>query len=29
MSDNGQYDVLLIGAGPSGSSAAALLAEYG
>lgn len=29
MSDSGQYDVLLIGAGPSGSSAAALLAEYG
>ncbi len=29
MSDKGQYDVLLIGAGPSGSSAAALLAEYG
>ena len=29
MSDNGQYDALLIGAGPSGSSAAALLAEYG
>jgi len=28
MSDNRQYDVLLIGAGPSGSSAAALLAEY-
>ena len=29
MTDNGQYDALLIGAGPSGSSAAALLAEYG
>ena len=29
MSDSEQYDVLLIGAGPSGSSAAALLAEYG
>jgi len=29
MSDNGQYDALLIGAGPSGSSAAALLAEHG
>ena len=28
MSDSEQYDVLLIGAGPSGSSAAALLAEY-
>ena len=29
MSDNGQYDALLIGAGPAGSSAAALLAEHG
>ncbi len=29
MSDKGQYEVLLIGAGPSGSSAAALLAEHG
>ncbi len=29
MKPNRQYDALLIGAGPSGSSAAALLAEYG
>ena len=29
MSDNGQYDAIIIGGGPSGSSAAALLAEYG
>ena len=29
MSQNGQFDALLIGAGPSGSTAAALLAEHG
>ena len=29
MKPNRQYDALLIGAGPSGSTAAALLAEYG
>ena len=29
MSDKRQYDAILIGAGPSGSSAAALLAEHG
>ena len=29
MSQNEQFDALLIGAGPSGSTAAALLAEHG
>ena len=29
MNQNGQFDALLIGAGPSGSTAAALLAEHG
>lgn len=29
MNENGNYDAILIGAGPAGSSAAALLAEHG
>src|SRR5215470_9529992 len=29
MKNNDKYDVIIIGAGPSGSSASALLAEYG